>query len=104
MNEIKIPKMRVIIPDGYKLMSLEQCEEPLQGKTWTMNDLRRWLGNKSSDWIKTNILFNPKFKNDIEGMINRNQIIRSKGHGSPWLFKASVFSKWLDEHWEQFNW
>ncbi|RHW46117.1 DUF771 domain-containing protein [Bombilactobacillus bombi] len=104
MQQVEIPGVKYIVPDGYRLISLQQCNDSLLGKTWTMKELRQWLGNKSSDWIKENILFNRRYKVDIDEMIAKRQIIRSKGHGSPWLFKANVLAQWLDEHWEEFNW
>lgn len=78
-------------------------EQLLLGRTWLMKDLREWTGGKSANWLKENILLNPKYADDFKAMQDAGYIYRGT-QGVPWKFKASVMAKWLDEHWNELNW
>lgn len=78
-------------------------DQTMNGRTWTMADLRIWCGNKSIDWLKKNILENPKYSREIGRMEQQGQIIH-KGRGSAWKFKASVMADFLESHWEELPW
>ncbi|WP_268914055.1 DUF771 domain-containing protein [Lentilactobacillus sp. SPB1-3] len=101
-------KVTIQIPDQYVLVNKSEYQEmqadSLAGLRWTMNDLRKHLGNKSISWIKRNILFNPKFKKELDQMELDKYLHRSTGNGNPWWFKAREFNKFIDKHWSEINW
>lgn len=101
--EVAIP-----IPNNFELIETDKLEDlrsqAVTGRTWTMEGLRNWIGRKQVTWIKDNILYNPRYSKDMQGMIDRHEIRESKGNGSPWLFKASAMATWLDKHWEELPW
>lgn len=108
MGQIIEAKVAIQVPDSFELVSSDELSDlrpqSVVGRTWTMNDLRDWLGHKQAVWVKDNILYNPRYSKDIQAMINHNEIRKSKGNGSPWLFKASTMAAWLDKHWEELPW
>ncbi|MDV2577632.1 DUF771 domain-containing protein [Lactiplantibacillus plantarum] len=60
---------RFPLPDGMKLVPVDSHGyegESLTGRWWTMKDLREWCANKSVDWLKDNILENPRYSREIE--------------------------------------
>lgn len=95
------------IPKDYQLISNDEYNqlksESMQGRMWTMGDLRKWLGDKSAEWIKDNILFNPKYSKTIQEW-RRNKVLTGGGYGRPYHFKAAEVSKWIDDHWTEFKW
>jgi len=95
------------IPEGFKIVNTNQLgtdNESLLGRTWTMKELRSWMGNKSADWIKKYVIYNSRFSREIQQMMNDKLIIESKGNGSPWFFNAYEMAKFLDKHWTEFDW
>lgn len=98
---IQIPKEYRLIKDSEYEQLLEQ---DLTGKAWGMKDLRKRLDNKSPGWIKDNILFSPQFRDEITEMEKDHLIIRPRGKGGSWKFKATTMAQFLDKHWQEFNW
>lgn len=96
------------IPDDFILVDREQYEDlttaTLIGKAWEMKDLRAWLGNKSVDWIKENILYNPRFKTELDQMKRDGLIKEATGKGSPWRFKVKEMAEFLDKHYAEMEW
>ena len=103
--EVKVP---IQIPKDYRLIKNSEYEElqksELSGRAWGMGDLRKRLDRKSPDWIKENILFSPKFHKEIAEMEKEHLIIRPRGRGGSWKFKATAMSKFLEDHCQEFNW
>lgn len=108
MTQSVLAQAKIILPEGTELVQSEELDslkaQSLRGRAWTMQGLRDWLGRKSDVWIKDNILYNPKYSKEIQGMIAAGQIREPKAQGSAWMFKASVMSEWLDKHWEELPW
>lgn len=97
---------RFPLPDGMKLVPVDSHGyegESLTGRWWTMKDLREWCANKSVDWLKDNILENPRYSREIGAMERKGQIIH-KGRGSAWKFKAKAMAEFLDKHGEELPW
>lgn len=99
--EYKIPDSQLLI-DKTEYDSL--LDQATTGRWWTMSDLRKWIGNKDARWVKDFILYRPEFQKDFGQMERQNLIHISSGSGDSWKFKASVMSKWLDDHWDRINW
>lgn len=78
-------------------------QQSLLGRWWRMDDLRKWLGNKSVDWIKDNVLYNPKLSRGIQSMIDSGYIVHKGTNGSPWLFKSQPMAQFLEDNWKQFK-
>lgn len=103
MGKVENLKVNIPIPDMTQVL-LDKLQESIIGRSWTMKDLRKCCGNKSEDWIKENIIYNPKFSTEIKAMINNGQITESKGSGSPWRFKATAMANFIEKHYEELNW
>jgi len=105
--ELTAKSLRIELPDDMKLVKIDTHGyegESLLGRTWTKANMREWCGNKSWDWILTNILYNPKYSREIGAMERKNQIIHKGVKGSPWRIKARPMAEFLDEHWEELPW
>lgn len=102
--EVTVP---VEIPKGYVLIKQQQLDrlsqEATTGRAWTMTDLRKILGNKSEKWIKENTIWNPKYSREVKQMKADHAIIGG-GRGCNYRFRASVFARFLEKHWEEFDW
>jgi len=79
-------------------------EKLLIGKRWTMEDLRNHLGKKSAEWIKTNILFQPMFREEFQKMERNLDMHKPIVKGDAWWFHATVFSKWIEDNWNRIDW
>ncbi|MGY5234811.1 DUF771 domain-containing protein [Lactiplantibacillus plantarum] len=99
MNVKNMDKYVLVDTDAYNKL----LDQTTHGRTWIMDDLRIWCGDKSIKWIKENILENPKYSRQIGRMEQQGQIIH-KGRGSAWKFKASVMADFLESHWEELPW
>lgn len=101
-------KVKVIVPDDYELVERDELDslrsQALTGRTWTMQDLRTWMGNKSAYWVRKNVLENPRFSRDIQLMINRHEVQRPSASGQRWLFKAKPMAEFLEHHYSEFDW
>jgi len=100
-----VKAVKIEIADGMKIVpaATHGNNESLLGRTWTMDMLRTWCGNKSTDWLKKYILENPRYSREMAAMEQKGQLIH-KGRGSVWRFKASAMAEFLDRHWEEFPW
>jgi len=93
--EITIP-----IPADHVLVSKVEIEElqqqTLLGVYWNMKDLERRVGKKQ-DWIKENILFQPRFRKmlDVE---NGGFVFYPQNKGQNWSFQASKMADFLEKH------
>lgn len=103
MGRVENLKVNIPLPDMTQVL-LDKLQESIIGRSWTMKDLRKCCGNKSEDWIKENIIYNPKFSTEIQAMIDNGQITESKGSGSPWRFKATAMANFIEKHYEELNW
>lgn len=99
MHVKNMDKYVLVDTDAYNKL----LEQTMLGRTWTMDDLRVWCGNKSIQWLKKNILENPRYSRQIGQMEQRGQLIH-KGRGSAWKFKANVMAEFLESHWEELPW
>lgn len=101
--DVKIP-----VPAEYVLVKQSEYDElktkQATGRMLNMSQLRECLGNKSVVWIKENILFNPRYADEMRSMEKNGSIVRPKGKGSPWLFQATVFTNWLEAHLNELEW
>ncbi|WP_217594111.1 DUF771 domain-containing protein [Cohnella sp. GbtcB17] len=88
---IPIPADSVLI-SRVELDQLKQQE--LAGVYWSMKDLEQRLRRKD-DWIKTNILYPPRFRNilDVE---KGGFVFYPQAKGQPWSFQASKMAEFLD--------
>lgn len=94
--EIPIPTDSVII----KRVELEELrKKELTGVYWTMKDLEKRI-NKKQQWIKENILYIPKFKNELDSD-NGGFVFYPKMQGQTWSFHALKMAKFLDENFQQ---
>lgn len=95
------------VPDDIKVLTSDEYDEltknSMIGRMWTMKELRMWLGNKSAEWIKDNILRQPKYSKTIREW-ERTKAIVGGGKGNPYKFKASVITAWLEAHWSELPW
>ena len=101
MDQVNV-SFPINIPDLFKPYR-DEMYKSITGRTWTMKDLREHCGNRSVDWIKTKILYNPKFSRVIGAMEREGQIHESTGPGNPWMFKATAMADFLEEHYEEIN-
>lgn len=92
----EIPDM----PDLYKPYRDEMYKNII-GRSWLMKDLREHCGNRSVDWIKTKILYNPKYSREIGTMERDGQIHESTGAGNAWSFKATAMAQFIEDHYEE---
>ena len=108
MSQVISAKVSIQIPDNFELINKEDYQklkrESTFGRTWNLNDLRKWCGNKSPQWLKENFLENPKYSREIQTMIDRGELIHRGSKGSPWLFKATRMQQFLEDHWNEFSW
>lgn len=102
--EVKVP---IQIPKEYRLISIDEYDtlksQSMVGRMWNMKDLRNWLGGKSPDWIKDNIIYNPRYAKEIRGMRLKRELVGG-GRGRPFKFKASVIANFVEKHWQELAW
>lgn len=99
--------IEIAIPKNFELIETDELtslrEQSLTGRIWTMADLRKWLGKKSSAWISRNIIDNPRYSKEIQMMRNHNELTGG-GRGSNYLFRASSMAAFIDRHWSELPW
>lgn len=86
---IPIPEDQVLI-SKVELQNLK--EQQLVGRFWSMKDLEERTGMKQN-WLKTKLLYVPKFKNQLEKFS-----YYPKSQGEKWAFQASKMAKFLDDN------
>lgn len=90
---IKIPEDMVLI-SKVELEELQKLE--LTGGWWSMKDLEKRL-NKSSEWIKEKILYQPRFKKLLDSD-NGGFVYYPKSRGQTWSFQANKMAAFLDKY------
>ena len=99
MQQISL-NLTVPIPEGYVM--IQKCEfEELQksnvrGVYWSMQHLEQHI-NKKQDWIKENILYVPKFKQELDSALGGFVFYPAK-KGQPWSFHAQKMMQFLDDN------
>lgn len=92
-------KLTIEIPEEYvliKKVELEELKEQLlAGVYWNMKDLEKRV-SKKQDWIKENILYQPRFKNTLKEFVYYPQ-----SQGQSWSFQANKMAKFLDENFDR---
>ncbi|MGF7436800.1 DUF771 domain-containing protein [Lentilactobacillus senioris] len=108
MPQVLKVTMPVQIPDDYKLIEKSEYDDLKasedRGRLWKTDDLRRWLGGRSFDWIKERILYNPRLSKDYQNMKKNKFIIEAKGKGGRWSFKAGETKEFIERNWKLINW
>lgn len=99
MQQMQV-NLTIPVPDDLVLVNKvefeELTQEKLNGCFWSMKDLERRT-NKKQEWLKENVLFQPKFKKilDVE---NGGFVYYPKKSGEKWAFQAIKMAKFLDEN------
>lgn len=108
MTQVLNVTMPVQIPDDYKLIEKSEYDELKAsedlGRLWKTDDLRKWLGNRSFEWIKKRILYNPRLSREYEKMKRDKYIIEAKDKGGRWQFKAKEMKDFIDRNWDLIDW
>lgn len=90
---ITIPESQVII-ERLEYEAFKKAD--LLGVYWSMVDLESRIGRKK-DWIKENVLYNPRFKSQLD--INSGGFVYyPQKKGEPWSMHALQMAKFLDEN------
>ena len=58
--------------------------------------------NKGDNWVRKTILINPRYLDDFKRMEAEGTVWKPHGT-SPWMFKATTFAQWLEEHLTEFS-
>lgn len=90
---IAIPEDMVLIQ---KIELEELKEQSLTGVYWNMGELAKRT-NKSTNWLKDNILYQPKFKKELDSR-NGGCVFYPQAQGQPWAFKAKEMAIFLDKN------
>jgi len=93
---IPIPEGSVLITK-IELQELKQLE--LTGVYWNMKDLEKRV-NRSSEWIKENILYPPRFRKILDAE-QGGFVFYPKSKGQTWSFQASKMAQFLDQRFNQ---
>lgn len=90
---IQIPADQVLISriEFERLQSLE-----LTGTYWTMQELEEKT-NKKRDWLKDNLLYNPRFKKILD-VKEGGFVYYPEKRGQTWSFQASKMARFLDDN------
>lgn len=86
---VEIPS-HLILVEKTELQELQG--QSLAGVYWNMSDLEKRI-NKSSKWIKENILYQPRFKSELEQFVYYPQ-----SQGQTWSFQANKMAEFLDKN------
>jgi phage pi2 protein 07 len=78
---------------GIKLLNNQQ---EVNKVWWNMKDLEEATGYKE-DWLKENILLQPRFKNFLD-LDNGGFVYYPEKRGQKWLFIASRMQEFLEKH------
>ncbi|GAA4827767.1 DUF771 domain-containing protein [Paenibacillus vulneris] len=93
-------QLSIPIPADSVLISRVELEElkrqELLGVYWSMQDLEERV-NKGQVWIKENILFQPRFKKNLD-VEQGGFVFYPKAKGQNWSFHAIKMAEFLDKH------
>lgn len=99
MQQLSV-NLTIPIPEDQVLISKVELEElkqqSLSGMYWSMKDLEKRI-NKSSNWIKDNILYSTKFKTKLDSE-NGGFVYYPKNQGQVWSFHAVKMANFLDKN------
>ncbi|MCH5357619.1 DUF771 domain-containing protein [Limosilactobacillus reuteri] len=70
------------------------------GETWKTHEDTQRL-NKGDNWVRKTILNNPRYLDALKRMEAEETVWKPHGT-SPWMFKATTFAQWLEEHLTEF--
>lgn len=94
-------EVKVSIPEDFVLVKKVEYDEllsaDLTGQTWNMSDLRE-ATDRSTDWLKENILYPNRKELDIE---NGGFVKYPENKGQRWRFGAKKMSQWLEENMQE---
>lgn len=90
---ITIPESQIIIEKS-EFEALKKAD--LLGVYWSMVDLENRIGRKK-DWIKQNVLYNPRFKSILDSNYG-GFVYYPQKKGEPWSMHALQMAKFLDEN------
>lgn len=90
---IAIPESQIII-ERLEFEALKKAD--LLGVYWSMVDLENRMGRKI-DWIKQNVLYNPRFKSTLDTSCG-GFVYYPQKKGEPWSMHALQMVKFLDEN------
>lgn len=91
-------KTEVVINIPNDLVLVEKTElemlqnQQLVGRYWTMKDLEERTGMKQN-WLKSNLLFVPKFKKQLEKFS-----YYPNSQGEKWAFQATKMAQFLESN------
>lgn len=95
MQQLNV-QLVIPIPDDQVMISKVELEElqeqKLIGRYWKMKDLEERTGMKQT-WLKSNLLYVPKFKKQLETFTYYPQ-----SQGEKWAFQASKMAKFLEDN------
>lgn len=95
--------LQIPIPSDSVLISKIELEElrrnELTGVYWNMKDLERRT-NKKSEWLKENILYNPRFKEVLDSD-KGGFVYYPKSKGQTWTFQATRMADFLERNFSQ---
>ena len=102
MQQLNV-KLSIPIPSDKVLVNKVELEElkneSLLGVYWTMKDLEKRIGKKSN-WIKENILYEPRFKKRLD--VERGGFVYyPRNQGEHWSFKAKEMAQFLDKYFSE---
>ena len=89
---IPVPSDQVLIT---KVELKELKDQSLSGVFWNMKDLEKRTGKKQ-DWLKENILYQSRFRNELEKFVYYPQ-----SKGQPWSFQARKMAEFLDKNFKR---
>lgn len=90
---INLPENLVVI----ERVEYEQLnQQSLIGRYWTMADLEERIGKKQV-WIKENILYPQKFKQQLDVM-QGGFVYYPQAKGEKWSFHATKMAKFLEDN------
>ncbi|MGJ0738949.1 DUF771 domain-containing protein [Enterococcus casseliflavus] len=90
--KIPVPEEMVLV-EKIRLKELEENE--FAGKIFTMKDFAD-RSNRSSKWLKDNILYHPKLVNKLN-IENGGFVYYPQSQSDRWLFNAKGLIKFIDE-------
>ncbi|WP_257351453.1 DUF771 domain-containing protein [Pseudalkalibacillus decolorationis] len=93
---IPIPPDTILIS---KVEFYELKQSQLSGVYWSMKDLEKQI-NRKSEWIKENILYQPKFKKILDAELG-GFVFYPKSKGQNWSFQASKMAEFLEKNFQR---
>lgn len=99
---ITFPMVTVDIPEDKLIIDKEAYEnlqkEAEQGRYLTLNDVLEML-SVSRPWLLDNVLYNPKFRSEIDIDRNPNGFVKyPKNQGERYYFLASKTRRYFEHH------